>query len=77
MAECNEADAEFMVHASLRRSRGGRKVSAVLKVDNLVTGELLTFPQDYDRIVAVIPQEFWPQFVLDLQVPVADQEVLV
>ena len=78
LAECDAADAEWMIHASLRRSRGGRKVSAVLTADNLVTGELLTFPQDFDRIVAVLPVEFWPQFVKDLQVPVPfEQPVLV
>ena len=78
MVDAEACDAEWMVHASLRRSRGGRKVTAELKADNMNTGELLTYPQDYDRIIAVMPDEFWPQFVKDLvPAPAKDQLALV
>ena len=57
---------DWVVSAVYKQSRGGRKVSATLSAENLVTGEVLHFPRDADKIVAVLPQEFWPSFITDL-----------
>lgn len=74
----NVADAEWIVNASYKRSRGGRKVSASLTAENVTTHELLTFPQDHAKITSVMPDEYWPSFIKDLQVPVPiEQAVLV
>ena len=67
MAQCDDInDAEWIVNASYKRSRQGRSVTTKLTAENVTTHELLTFPQDHARIISVMPEEFWPQFVKDL-----------
>jgi len=73
MQQCeNVEDAHWVVNAAYKRSRGGRNVTATLTAENIVTHELLTFPQDHARISEVMPDEFWPQFIKDLSVPVPE-----
>jgi len=72
MADCENAeDATWVVNASMKRSRGGRKVSVSLTAENLVTHDLFTYPQDHAMITSVMPDEFWPSFIKDLSAPVA------
>jgi len=76
MAQCDDINnAEWIVNASYKRSRQGKSVTAKLTAENITTHELLTFPQDSDRIITVMPREFWPQFVLDLPGPVASTQL--
>ena len=59
-------DSEWSVSAMYKRSRGGNKVTATLSAENLMTGEVLTYPKDADKITSVLPTEFWPAFITDL-----------
>ena len=78
MQQCeNVEDAHWVVNASLKRSRGGRNVSATLTAENIITHELLTYPEDSEKISSVMPEEFWPQFIKDLSVPVPDEQPLL
>lgn len=63
--ECNDSDAEWMMHVLYKCSRGGNKVTIKLWAENLRTGDVLTAPQDRATIFGVLPREFWPQFALD------------
>ena len=75
MADCeNQEDATWVVNASMKRSRGGRKVSVSLTAENLVTHDLFTYPQDHAMITSVMPDEFWPSFIKDLAAPVNDNQ---
>lgn len=78
MTACeNVEDATWVVNASYSRSRGGRSVRATLTAENLNTHEVLTFPQDHEKISSVMPDEFWPQFVKDLVSVPSEQLALI
>ena len=78
MQQCeNQADAHWVVTASLKRSRGGRIVSATLTAENIITYELLTYPEDSEKISCVMPEEFWPQFIKDLPGAVPEGQPLL
>lgn len=62
------SDADWSVNALYRRSRGGT-IRAHLTAENVVTGEQLIYPRDYDKLVAVVPEDYWPAFVKELVPP--------
>lgn len=56
---------DYMVHATLIRARNARPTCS-FTMTNAVSGEVLTYPADRERMSNVLPDEYWPQFVRDL-----------
>ena len=64
-AGSEDAPTDWVVSAVYKCARNGDN-SSTLTASNMNSLEVLTFPQDSDKIMAVLPQEFWPRFITDL-----------
>lgn len=51
---------EFSVSITEMRKRGARRFKVT--VEDLADGSVLSSPADNDRILGVMPVEFWPMF---------------
>ncbi len=77
--EYNEDDPgeDWIVNASLQKLRSG-KLRASLTAENALTLEKLTYPLHADKIISILPDEFWPDFIKSLcsDVPAQQQPAL-
>lgn len=74
----NDSARDWIVNASLQKLRSG-KLRANLTAEHIQTGDVLTYPQDADKIANVLPAEYWPAFIIDLlaEVPPKEQPTLL
>ena len=66
-------DGQWVVTVTLFRKRGAlRKFS--FTCEHIASGTVLTYPQDHAKMVGVLPEAMWPQFIKDLtpESPVQD-----
>ena len=62
----NSDDAkDWIVNASLQKLRSG-KLRSNLVAEHIQTGTMLTYPQDADKIISILPEEYWPDFIKTL-----------